>query len=85
MLYSFHRRTESEICFEKMLKVSYIRNSGLKHPVSYKHKENKRNCKFFSLIGFIITKNEKLKYPKIFAQNWHLIEKLYNFLKNQFA
>ena len=23
--------------------VSYVRNSGQKHPVSYKHKENKRN------------------------------------------
>ena len=46
-----------------MHKVSYVRNSGWKHPVSYKHKENKRNCKFFSDIGFIITKNAKLKYP----------------------
>ena len=29
----------------KRLKVSYVRNSGRKHPVSYmyKHKENKRN------------------------------------------
>ena len=26
----------------KRLKVSYARNSGRKHPVSYKHKENKR-------------------------------------------
>ena len=25
------------------LRVSYVRNSGRKHPVSYKHKENKRN------------------------------------------
>ena len=25
------------------LKVSYVRNSGRKQPVSYKHKENKRN------------------------------------------
>ena len=63
MLYSFHRRTESEIYLNKMLKVSYVRNSGRKHPVSCKHKENKRNCKNFSNIGFIITKNAKLKYP----------------------
>ena len=27
----------------KNLKVTYVRNSGRKHPVSYKHKENKRN------------------------------------------
>ena len=46
-----------------MLKVLYVRNSGRKHHVSYKHKENKRNCKNFSDIGFIITKNAKLKYP----------------------
>ena len=48
-----------------------------KHPVSYEHKENKRNCKHFSDIGFIITKNAKLKYPK----SLHLIRKLYNFFK----
>ena len=49
----------------KRLKVSYVINSGRKHPVSYKYKENKRNFKFFSDIGFnsIITKNAKLKYP----------------------
>ena len=48
----------------KRLKVSFFRNSGRKHSVSYKHKENKRNCKNFSDIGFIsiITKNTKLKY-----------------------
>ena len=40
----------------KMLKVSCVRNSGQKPPVSYKHKENKRNCKNCSDIGFIITK-----------------------------
>ena len=47
----------------KMLEVSYVRYSGRKHPVSYKHKENKRNCNNFFDIGFIITKNAKLKYP----------------------
>ena len=26
----------------KRLKVSYVRNSGWKHSVSYKHKENRR-------------------------------------------
>ena len=64
MLYSFHRRNESEIYFEKRLKVSYVINSGRKHPVSYKHKENKRSCNNFSDIGSIsiITKNAKLKY-----------------------
>ena len=46
-----------------MLKVAYVRNSSRKHSVSYKHKENKRNCKKFSDIGFVITKNAKLKYP----------------------
>ena len=28
---------------KQKLKVSYVRNSGRKHPVSHKHKENKRN------------------------------------------
>ena len=46
----------------KWLKVSYVRNSGRKHTVSYKHSENKRNC-IFSDTGFTITKNAKLKYP----------------------
>ena len=63
MFYSFHRRSESEIYFELNAQVAYVRNSGRKHPVSYKHKENKRNCKNFSDIGFVITKNAKLKYP----------------------
>ena len=27
----------------KRLKVSYVTNRGRKHPVSYKHKENKSN------------------------------------------
>ena len=47
------------------VKVSYVINSGRKHPVFYKHKENKRNCKNFSDIGFIsiITKNAKLNIP----------------------
>ena len=38
-----------------MVKVSYVRKSGRKHPVSYKHtcKENKRNCKTLSDIGFV--------------------------------
>ena len=43
-----------------MVKVSHVRNSGRKHPVSYKHKENKRNCKTFSDIGFL-----SLLLPKI--------------------
>ena len=49
----------------KRLKISYVINSGRKHPVSCKHKENNRNCKIFSDIGFIsiITTNAKLKYP----------------------
>ena len=33
--------------WNKRLKVSYVRNSGQKHPVSCKHKENKRNRNFF--------------------------------------
>ena len=56
ILCNFHRRTESEIILNKRLKVSYVRNSGQKHLVSYKYKENKRNL-FFLDIGFIITKN----------------------------
>ena len=55
MLYSFHRRTESEIILNKRLKVSYVRNSGQKHLVSYKYKENKRNL-FFLDIGFLLPK-----------------------------
>ena len=51
----------------KRLKISYVINSGRKHPVSYKHIDNKRNCKCKTLsdIGFIsiITTNAKLKYP----------------------
>ena len=65
MLHSFHRRNESEFILNKRLKISYVINSGRKHPVSYKHNVNKRNCKNFSDIGFIsiITTNAKLKYP----------------------
>ena len=50
----------------KRLNVSYVINSGRKHPVSCKHKESKRNCKFFSDIGFfsIITKNANLNFLK---------------------
>ena len=46
LFYNFHRRTESEIILNKRLKVSYVRNSGQKHLVSYKYKENKRNLFF---------------------------------------
>ena len=62
MLCSFHRRNESEINLNKRLKVSYVRNSGWKHPVSYKHKETKGTVKNFGFFS-IITKNAKLKYP----------------------
>ena len=51
MLYNFFRRTEYEVYLKKRLKVSYVRNSGQKHLVSYKYKENKRNCIFLD-IGF---------------------------------
>ena len=42
-----------------------------------------KETKNFSDIGFIsiITKNAKLKYPEICAQNWHVIIKLYIFFK----
>ena len=46
-----------------MLKVSYVRNSIRKHPVFYKHKENKETLKNFLILAFIITKNAKLKHP----------------------
>ena len=46
----------------KRLKVSYVRNSGRKHPVSYKHKENKRNCNSFFLILALLVSLPK-KYP----------------------
>ena len=63
MLLDFIEELNLKFILNKMLKVSYVRNSGQKHPVSYKHKENKRNCKNFYDIGFIISKNVKLKYP----------------------
>ena len=61
-VYTIHKYfiLHATIAFIEDLKVSYVRNSGRKHPVSYKHKETKRNCKFFSNIGFIITENAKL-------------------------
>ena len=37
------------------LKVSYVINSGRKHPVSYKHKENKRNCKNFLILALLVS------------------------------
>ena len=61
-LYTIHKYfiLHATIAFIEDLKASYVRNSGRKHPVSYKHKETKRNCNFFSDIGFIITENAKL-------------------------
>ena len=58
-VYTIHKYfiLHATIAFIKELKVSYVRNSGWKYPVSYKHKETKRNCKNVSDIGFIITKN----------------------------
>ena len=43
MLYAFMEEMNLKFVLNKRLKVSYVRNSGRKHPVSYKHKENKRN------------------------------------------
>ena len=51
MICSFHRRTESEICFEQ--NASYVRNSSRNHPVT----NIKKTKEFFSDIGFIITQN----------------------------
>ena len=41
-----------------MVKVSYVRYSGRKHPVSYKHKEN---CKTFSDISFLSLLLQKIQ------------------------
>ena len=61
---AFIEQMNLKFVLNKRLKVSYVRNSGRKHPVSYKHKETKETKKN-SDIGFIsiITKNAKLKYP----------------------
>ena len=47
-------------------------------------KKTKETVNIFLIgpIGFIITKNAKVKYPQICAQNRHVIVKLYNFLKS---
>ena len=60
---TFIKELNLKFILNKRLKVSYVRNSGQKRLVSYKYKENKRNCIFFLDIGFIVTKNAKLKYP----------------------
>ena len=39
----------------KRLKVSYVRNSGRKHPVSYKHKRNQKKLKFFLILALLVS------------------------------
>ena len=58
---TFIKELNLKFIFNKRLKVSYVRNSGQTRLVSYKYKENKRNCIFLD-IGFV-TENAKLKYP----------------------
>ena len=38
----------------KRLKISYVINSGRKHPVSYKHKENKKTVKIFLILALLV-------------------------------
>ena len=56
----------------KRLKDSCVINSGRKHPVSYKHKENKRNYHY---------QKRKTGVSLNLCTKLHVIMKLYNFLK----
>ena len=66
----------------KKLKVSYVINSGRKHPVSCKHKESKRNCKFFLILAFLVSLPKmQTEISLDLCTKLHVIMKLYNFLK----
>ena len=44
-----------KLILNKRLKVSYVRNSGGKHPVSYKYKETKETVKIFLILAFLVS------------------------------
>ena len=44
-----------KLILNKRLKVSYVRNSGWKHPVSYKHKETKETVKIFLILALLVS------------------------------
>ena len=64
----------------KRLKVSYVINSGRKHPVSCKHKA-KETVNFFLILALVSLPKMQTEISLDLCTKLHVIMKLYIFLK----